>query len=180
MLFWIAASPKLGVSNGARVSNMETNLAGKTYEVQTESGGKWTFVASYNVKSQAIQQAQALLESHKYSGVKVIAESDRRGEEVIFNEQSEVTDKGLTIVPIDRSPRCDSLSDFYQLEARLTAGRLLRQYLDDAGMTAMELAFDFGRLKMLERDDKGGKSGPYAKMHDPNRKKVEGSAREHV
>ena len=154
MLFWIAASPKLGVSNGARVSNMETNLAGKTYEVQTESGGKWTFVASYNVKSQAIQQAQALLESHKYSGVKVIAESDRRGEEVIFNEQSEVTDKGLTIVPIDRSPRCDSLSDFYQLEARLTAGRLLRQYLDDAGMTAMELAFDFGRLKMLERDDK--------------------------
>ena len=154
MLFWIAASPKLGVSNGARVSNMETNLAGKTYEVQTESGGKWTFVASYNVKSQAIQQAQALLESHKYSGVKVIAESDRRGEEVIFNEQSEVTDKGLTIVPIDRSPRCDSLSDFYQLEARLTAGLLLRQYLDDAGMTAMELAFDFGRLKMLERDDK--------------------------
>ncbi|MEQ9575059.1 MAG: hypothetical protein RLN77_05710 [Rhodospirillales bacterium] len=44
---------------------METNLAGKTYEVQTESDGKWTFFASHNVKSQAIQQAQALWDSHK-------------------------------------------------------------------------------------------------------------------
>ena len=133
---------------------METNLAGKTYEVQTETDGKWTLQASHNVKSQAIQQAQALLDSHKYTGVKVIAESDRKGSEVIFNEQAEVTDKGLTIVPIDTSPVCNELADFYQLEARLTAGRLLRQYLDDIGMTAMELAFDFGRLKMLERDDK--------------------------
>ncbi|UTW52990.1 cyclic nucleotide-binding domain-containing protein [bacterium SCSIO 12827] len=133
---------------------MQTNLAGKTYEVQTESDGKWTFFASHNVKSQAIQQAQALLDSHKYSGVKVIAESDRKGDEIIFNERAEVTDKGLTVVPIDSSPVCETLSDCYQLEARRTIGRLLRQYLDDVGMTAMELAFDFGRLKMLERDDK--------------------------
>ncbi|MEQ9557633.1 MAG: hypothetical protein RIG67_17825, partial [Rhodospirillales bacterium] len=133
---------------------METNLAGKTYEVQTESDGKWTLFASHNVKSQAIQQAQALLDSHKYSGVKVIAESDRKGDEIIFSERAEVTDKGLTIVPIDSSPVCEDLADCYQLEARRTVGRLLRQYLDDVGMTAMELAFDFGRLKMLERDDK--------------------------
>ena len=133
---------------------METNLAGKTYEVQTESDGKWTLHASHNVKSQAIQQAQALLDTHKYTGVKVIAESDRKGTETIFNERSEVTDKGLTIVPIDSSPVCETLADFYQLGARRTAGRLLRQYLDDVGMTALELAFDFGRLKMLERDDK--------------------------
>ena len=133
---------------------MATNLAGKTYEVQTESDGKWTFHASHNVKSQAIQQAQALLDTHKYTGVKVIAESERKGDEVIFNERSEVTDKGLTIVPIDSSPVCETLTDLFQLEARRTAGRLLRQYLDDVGMTAMELAFDFGRLKMLERDDK--------------------------
>jgi hypothetical protein len=133
---------------------METNLAGKTYEVQTESDGKWTFFASHNVKSQAIQQAQALLDSHKYSGVKVIAESDRKGDEIIFNERAEVTDKGLTVVPIDSSPVCETLADCYQLEARRTIGRLLRQYLDDVGMTAVELAFDFGRLKMLERDDK--------------------------
>lgn len=133
---------------------METNLAGKTYEVQTEADGKWTLFASHNVKSQAIQQAQGLLDSHKYSGVKVIAESDRKGAEVIFNERAEVTDKGLTIVPIESSPVCETLADCYQLEARRTIGRLLRQYLDDVGMTAMELAFDFGRLKMLERDDK--------------------------
>ncbi|MAN79360.1 MAG: hypothetical protein CMM77_13180 [Rhodospirillaceae bacterium] len=133
---------------------MKSNLAGKTYEVQTEADGKWTFHASHNVKSQAIQQAQALLDSHKYSGVKVIAESERKGDEIIFNERAEVTDKGLTIVPIDTSPVCETLADCYQLEARRTIGRLLRQYLDDVGMTAMELAFDFGRLKMLERDDK--------------------------
>lgn len=133
---------------------METNLAGKTYEVQTEQNGRWTLHASHNVKSQAIQQAQALLDSHKYSGVKVIAESPRKGEEIIFEEKAEVTDKGLTIVPIEESPVCADIADCYRLEARLTIGRLLRQYLDDAGMTAMELAFDFGRLSMLERDDK--------------------------
>ena len=133
---------------------MDKNLAGKTYEVLTETDGKWTLAGTFNVKSQAIQLAHNLLESHKFSGVKVIAESDRKGDEVIFNEKSEVTDKGLTIVPIDTSPVCTALADCYKLEARRTAGRLLRQYLDDAGMTAMELAFDFGRLRMLERDDK--------------------------
>lgn len=133
---------------------MAANLAGKTYEVQTGLGGKWTYEETFEVKSQAIQKAQVLLESHKYEGVRVIAESERGGEEVIFEEASEVKDKGLTIVPVERSPVCDSLGQLYQFEARRTAGKLLRQYLDDIGMTAMELAFDFGRLRMLERDDK--------------------------
>lgn len=39
------------------------------------------------------------------------------------------------------------------MPARLAAGRLLREYLEQKGQTALELAFDYGALRMLERND---------------------------
>ncbi|MCH7551642.1 MAG: hypothetical protein IIA35_08110, partial [Proteobacteria bacterium] len=49
---------------------------------------------------------------------------------------------------------CEDIADFYRFPARRTAGRLLRPYLDDQGVSALELAFSPGRLMMFERNDK--------------------------
>jgi hypothetical protein len=49
---------------------------------------------------------------------------------------------------------CNELIEFYGFPARRTAGKLLRNLLDDQGLTALQLAFDSGQLMMFERNDK--------------------------
>ncbi|MEK9723301.1 MAG: hypothetical protein VW405_07430, partial [Rhodospirillaceae bacterium] len=62
--------------------------------------------------------------------------------------------KQNNIAPIEDSHYCKDLSAFCGFEARRTVGRLMRPYLDEYGLTALELAFDAGRLTMLEHNDK--------------------------
>jgi hypothetical protein len=101
-----------------------------------------------------LQRAEAVLAAGKHAGVRVVAESQRTGQqEVIFEE---LIDRAsvVTIVPIEQSSHCRDLADFYRFPARRTAGRLLRNFLDDQGLTALELAFNPGQLMMFERNDK--------------------------
>jgi hypothetical protein len=130
------------------------NLAGKTYEVMVADGKRWIFESEHASRSAALQQAEILLGGGKNDGVRVVAENERTGaQEVIFEE---VIDRAnvITIVPIDTAAPCRDLADFYRFPARRTAGRLLRTFLDDEGLTALELAFNAGQLMMFERNDR--------------------------
>ncbi|HEX9702619.1 MAG TPA: cyclic nucleotide-binding domain-containing protein [Rhodospirillales bacterium] len=130
------------------------NLAGKTYEVLTADGKRWLLESEHTTRSGALQRAEAVLAAGKHAGVRVVAESQRTGQqEVIFEE---LIDRAsvVTIVPIEQSSHCRDLADFYRFPARRTAGRLLRNFLDDQGLTALELAFNPGQLMMFERNDK--------------------------
>ncbi|MDZ7713441.1 MAG: hypothetical protein U5L06_10155 [Rhodovibrio sp.] len=49
---------------------------------------------------------------------------------------------------------CEQLVDYYALHARLVVGRLLRPFLDDERVTALELLHDYTRLRRLMRDDR--------------------------
>jgi len=135
---------------------LATNLAGKTYEVQTSDGIRWTVMDVHESRSPAIQQAEELLETNRYYAVQVIADSERAGTEVVFEKEAEnkPEKKQLQISPIEEAAYCKNIADYYGFESRRTVGRLMRQYLDEYGMTALELAFDAGHLKMLERNDK--------------------------
>lgn len=134
---------------------MAENLAGKTFEVQTFDGERWTAADIHNGRSAALEQAEALLGSGNYAGVRVIADSDRAGTETVFEEVLDgVPGKAIQIVPVDEAAFCDEIDDYYGFEARRTAGRLLREYLDEYVMSALELAFDAGQLMTLERDDR--------------------------
>lgn len=131
------------------------NLAGKTYEVYQREKGRWLLAGQHTVRSAAMDAAEELLESARNEGVRVVSENTRTGEEeVIFEQLREVGDKALTIVPVDSAPLCNNLDEFLSAPARRTAGRLMHNYLADQGITALELAFDYGRLRMLERMDK--------------------------
>ena len=134
--------------------DMAKNLAGKTYEVLTADGDRWIFESTFDVRSSALEHAEELLGQPNHDGVRVTSESERSGDmEVIFEERHD-RDKAITLVAVDEAPMCDKLIDFYRFPARRTAGKLLRNLLDDQGMTALELAFDAGQMMMFERNDK--------------------------
>ena len=131
------------------------NLAGKTYEVHVDSGdGHWTVVDIHQTRSASLEQAEQLVESGNYAGVRVLSDSDRVGTETIFENINEhFDDRPITIVPIDHAPICHKLEDYYGLESRRTIGQLMRNYLEAQGCTALELLYDASKLKILERND---------------------------
>jgi len=130
------------------------NLAQKTYDVMTADGGRWLLDSEHGVRSAAIARAEELIAEGTGDGVRVVSESRRTGaEEIILEEQFDATDGPVKIVAIEDAPVCSNIEDFYTLPARLAAGRLLREFLDRKGQTALELSFDYGALTMLERDE---------------------------
>ena len=133
---------------------MRQNLAQKTYDVMSADGGRWLLDSEHVVRSAAIARAEELILEGTGDGVRVVSESRRTGaEEIILEEKFDAIDGPVKIVAIEDAPVCSSIDDFYALPARLAAGRLLREYLDRKGQTALELSFDYGALRMLERDD---------------------------
>ena len=123
-----------------------------TFEVFVGAGNRWTIVKVHPTQKQAQAHAEALLESKQHEAARVV-QVDGSGEEtVVFEEEGEgPAEKPVTIVAIDMAPVCMDLADFYKFEARKTAGRLMRKYLDQQGITALELAHAPGYLKFLVR-----------------------------
>ena len=134
---------------------MPKNLAGKTYEVYTADGKRWLIESEHPTRSAALEHAEDLLTAGNHDGVRVLSESERTGEEeIIFEERIDRDDAVVKVIAIEDAPPCEDLADFYRLPARRTAGRLLRPFLDDQGVSALELAFSPGRLMMFERNGK--------------------------
>ncbi len=133
---------------------MAKNLAGKSYEVFVAKGKRWIYESTHEVRSAALQQAEELLASGDHEGVRVVAETERTGEEEIVFEERIDREQVITLVPVNEAPLCEDFSEFFRFPARRTAGRLLRRLLDDQGMTALELAYNPGQLMMFERNDR--------------------------
>lgn len=134
---------------------MRQNLAQKTYDVFIYEDERWLVDSHHEVRSAAIERAEILIGEKRFEGVRVVAESLRTGEEeILIEEMFDLGDKPVKIVPIEEAPVCDALADFYKFPARQAAGRLLRELLEQKGITGVELAFDYGMLRLLERDDK--------------------------
>lgn len=131
-----------------------TNLSGKTFEVQTFDEDRWTTFELHFGRTPALEQAQTLVDSGKYTAVQVLSDSDRTGTEVIFEYSVDGDeDKPMSALPVDTSPLCENLIDYYKLPARHTLGRVLRTYLDHHVYSALELLFDRSRLVSLERNE---------------------------
>jgi len=130
-------------------------LSGKTFEIQTHNGDqRWIVVDIQETRSGSLGLAQNLLESGKYGGVRVVAESDRVDHDVIFEENVEGFDtRPIIINPIERAPICQNFADFFEFDARRTVARVLRHYLDRQELTALELMYDAMQIRMLENND---------------------------
>lgn len=125
-----------------------------SYEVLTGQGGRWLIDSTHRSRQPAMNRAQALGESNQHDAVKVVREEKGKKDEIVFQKEcAERAEKSLTVSPIEESPVCNTLEDLYGFEARKTVGRLLRQYLDEFGVTALELMHDYGQIKALARMD---------------------------
>ncbi len=134
---------------------MPKTLAGKTYEVFVGEGKRWIYDSTHKTRSAALEVAEELLEAANHDGVRVVAENERTGEdEIIFEESIDRDDRVIKLNPVEDAPLCRELIDFYRFPARRTAGRLLRDYLDDQGVTALEMIYNPAQLLMFERNDK--------------------------
>jgi hypothetical protein len=90
----------------------------------------------------------------KFSAAKVTEDRGQTKEILIWHEEAGVrAAKAITITPVEDAPVCEKLDNFYGIEARLLMGRLLRQYLDEQGLTPVELIHDFVNIRSLKRND---------------------------
>ena len=134
---------------------MPKNFAGKTYEVFVGEGKRWIIDSTHATRSAALEVAEKLLKAANHDGVRVVAENERTGEEeIIFEESTDRDDKVIKLNSVEDAPLCAEFIDFYRFPARRTTGRLLRNYLDDQGMTALEMIYNPAQLLKFERNDR--------------------------
>ena len=148
-----------------------------SYEVQLELDGRWQTREIADAQDFAQARAEALAEEGQCDAVRVVESVPKpdgtSAERTVFEQK--VTQKKSTPVTaqhVDYAPLCDTVEQVFQLEGRLTAGRILRGYLDDEGLTIAELMTDPGQLSLLARHETmltqaiGVASSVQAKLYD--------------
>ena len=125
-----------------------------TYEVQVSKEGRWNVAELCVTRGDGVKVAETLLAGGKADAVRVLEEREGRKPKVIFEKASAGrAEKPITITVIEDSPVCQTPANFFTFESRLTVARLLRQFLDEYGLTALELLYDFGRLRQIYRHE---------------------------
>jgi hypothetical protein len=123
-----------------------------SYEVLTGNGSRWTIDSIHPAQTLAMGRAQALLASNQHEAVRVTRTAGRAPEKVVFEQESGRTaEKPITISPIDEAAWCEELIDLTGFEARRTVGRVLRKYLDEHGLTALEVLHSYWHFQDLRR-----------------------------
>ncbi len=126
-----------------------------TYEVQVATGNRWVIGSIHAAQTVAMSRAQALLGGSEHDAVRVLRETGRNKEEVIFQQEcARRTDRPITISPIDEASVCKELVDLTGFEARKTAGRVLRKYLDEYNLTALEVLHNHDHYRDLRHTEK--------------------------
>lgn len=124
------------------------------YEVLVASDERWTIDSRHAAKTVAMSRAKGLLGGNQHDAVKVTREIGDRRVEVIFQQEcTPRVDKPLTISPIDEAAVCEELVELTGFPARKTAGRVLRKYLDEYLLTALEVLFNHDHLRELRRTE---------------------------
>lgn len=123
------------------------------YEVHVSDGGRWTVYTDAPTKGRAIQRGAELLGSGKFDAVKVTEDRGQRQEILVWSEEAKRVEKAETITPVEDAPVCEKLDDFYAFEARLTLGRLLRQFMDKRALTPLEFLHDYTHIREFTRND---------------------------
>ncbi len=132
----------------------KTGWSASTFEVQTARGSRWLIDMTAQKRSDALERAEALVALGSAEGVRVTELRDGwPKEKVIFERSPDGREKALAINPVPDLEMCKRLADYYALPSRLTIGRVMRAYLDKHGLTALELMFNAGHLRMLDRMD---------------------------
>lgn len=124
-----------------------------TYEVAVLNDGRWNLDSVCERKSEAMSRVEEVQNLPETQGVRVTAIDESKGQEEVIHEDLRGLADAMKPVAVDSLPLCQAPDDIYLFASRQAIGRIIRQYLDDQGVSALELMFDPSKLNMLERMD---------------------------
>jgi len=129
-------------------------MQARGYEVYGHAEGRWFLDSAHADKGPAVARAREVAQSPGSGYERVAVFEERRFRPRNVHEERCVVQPraAIRVESVAEAPVCDGLVDYYGLPARLTVGRLLRQYLDAEGITALELLHDALRLRRLMND----------------------------
>ena len=134
------------------------NTPKTSFEVQVLEDKHWVIAEMAGDEDKAKAFAENLLQTGNHAAVRVVKDYQRidgtHTESVLMEKQAAVKAAGdPTLAQITEAPLCATLEDFYGQPSRVTIGRLLRKYLDEALITPTELLHDAKEMKRF--GDKG-------------------------
>jgi len=142
-------------ANLTRRTAYSMQTADVAYEVLIGKDNRWMIESIHPAKILAMSHAQALLAANQHEAVRVTRTAGKAPEKVVFEQETAgMAEKPITISPIDEAAFCDTLADLNGFEARKTVGRVLRRYLDEHGITALEILHSYWHLQDVQRTDK--------------------------
>lgn len=127
-----------------------------TYEVMSFYDKRWVIDCIMDDEELAIERARQLLLEEKTEQVKV---TRQRAMNTGFTTEKAVFEqarppKGKKEISLSASiraaPPCDSIEDFFALEARVLMGRVFREFLDKLVITPSELLHNYSYIKKLD------------------------------
>lgn len=129
-----------------------------SYEVQCLTDKRWLTEGAFQEEAEALAFARSRLMGARAAAVRVVEEKTGIGghvrERVIFEQMAAARDKrGASALPVETATLCDTVVDLYALPARQVIARVLRHYLNQEGIAALELLAAPERLKHLVRHD---------------------------
>lgn len=126
-----------------------------TYEVLVRAEERWIIDSVHSAQEAALARGQALLATNQHDAVKVLREAGAKDEDIVFQQEcTSKAEKPITISSIEDAAICAELDDFTNFSARKTTGRLLRAYLNEKAITALELLHRYDHLRELQRSDR--------------------------
>lgn len=127
-----------------------------TYEVMSFYDKRWVIDCIMDDEEIAIERARQLLLEEKVEQVKV---TRQRAMNTGFTTEKAVFEqarppKGKKEISLSASiraaPPCDTIEDFFALEARVLMGRVFREFLDKLVITPSELLHNYSYIKKLD------------------------------
>lgn len=123
-----------------------------SFEVQIFRTDHWVLERICRSEQEAREFAVHILPRH--DGVRIVREFNRPGgqgtvETVIFTEMRLRSRRPIAISPIEEAPVCTAAQQYLGPDSRQTISRLLRQYLEEKGLTASELLHNAGEMKRV-------------------------------
>jgi hypothetical protein len=154
--------PRIERSGGRGHRSDDGNTSGVMgagrYEVYGHDGRRWLIDCVRESRASALMRCEELAEDARagFTLLQVVDAGRPDGRERVIHEQAVARKQASRprMQTVQDASYCERLVDYYALHARLVVGRLLRPFLDDERVTALELLHDYTRLRRLMRDDR--------------------------
>ncbi|HZH27357.1 MAG TPA: hypothetical protein VEY95_09255 [Azospirillaceae bacterium] len=126
------------------------------FEVQVYSKDHWVIDSAQDDEAAAVTYARAQVTQGRAEGVRVLKQWHRADGAVVETEvftEWRPRSNHITIQTVEEAHRCESLGEYYEVDARLTMGRVLRKYLEHTVVTPTELLHNYSELKRFRDKD---------------------------